>query len=268
MDPAADYQMAVHDRFVTPPPFSDVLVGIARSVEEKIATQADTLPNFQYPQLDPSDPSEPVAAAELRKFIHSIGRIVALADWWASHRGAFVSVWSKLLGEVDAAGEWPPESLEGMIKKLEEASDKANPLDNIARHLKEAKETAAEWNNIHTEQRMREAIAEALEPLKALRNLVDAETHRTIDSLSERVRSILEDIRLKERFTFGNAELDRRQVFVHGRFSQDYKIDAGLVANASWLRAVLWAFIFAMRDEAIQGEIVATSLSWCWTILK
>ena len=101
---------------------------------------------------------------------------------------------------------------------------------------------------------MREAIARALEPLKDLKYLVDAETHRTIESLSGRVTSILEDIRLKERFGFGNTELDKRQVTVRGRFSQDYKIDAGLVANASWLRAVLWAFIFAMREQVIEKQ--------------
>ena len=72
--------------------------------------------------------------------------------------------------------------------------------------------------------------------------------------MSGRVGAILEDIRLKERFDFGNAELEKRQVTVHGRFSRDYKVDAGLVANASWLRAVLWAFIFAIRDEAIQDQ--------------
>ena len=254
MDPAADYRIAVRDRFVKPAPFSDVLVGIARSVEQQIASQSESLPDFQHPPFDPLAKPELAAASELRRFIHDVRRVVALADWWANHGGAFVNAWSTLLGEANADSEWPPESLEGMLKKLEEASDKAEPLDKIASHLKDAKNTASEWKNIYTEQRMREAIAEALKPLKDLKYLVDAETHRTIESLSGRVDAILEDIRLKERFDFGNAELEKRQVTVHGRFSRDYKIDAGLVANASWLRAVLWAFIFAMRDEAIQDQ--------------
>ena len=46
----------------------------------------------------------------------------------------------------------------------------------------------------------------------------------------------------------------RRQVEVHGRFSDDYKIDASLVANASWLRSILWALVFAMREEAISDQ--------------
>ena len=254
MNPAADYGIAVRGRFVKPAPFSDVLVGITRSVESQIASHAESLPGFQHPPFGPRSKPEPAAVGELRSFIHDVRRVVALADWWENHRGAFVSAWLTLLGEANAEGKSPPESLEGMLKKLEDANDKAEPLDKIASHLRDAKKAAAEWKAIHTEQRMREAIAEALEPLKDLKNLVDAETQRTIESLSGRVGAILEDIRLKERFDFGNAELEKRQVTVHGRFSQDYKIDAGLVANASWLRAVLWAFIFAIRDEAIQDQ--------------
>ena len=254
MNPAMDYSAAVRDRFVTSVPFFDVLVGIARSVEAQIMTQAPLLPSFRYPRFEQLASPEPLAASELRKFIHDIRRVVTLADWWADHRGAFVSAWSTLLGETNPAGEWPPSSLAGMIRKLEEASERAEPLDKISSYLKDAGETAKEWNSIQTEQRMREAIGKALEPLKDLRHLVDAETHRTIESLSDRVGLILKDIRLKERFDFGNAELEKRSVTVHGRFSQDYKVDAGLVANASWLRSVLWAFTFAMRDEAIQDQ--------------
>ena len=252
MDPANDYGTAVRDRFVRSAPFSDVLVGIAQSVEKQVTSQNASLANFQYSSFDPPTKPEPAAASALRQFIHDVRRIVALADWWKEHRSAFVVAWSALLGEPDEDGKWPPESLEGMLKKLEEASQKAEPLDKIATHLRDAKETAAEWQDINTEQKMREAVAEALEPLKDLKNLVDAETHRSIQSLSSRVGVVLNDIRLKDRFEFENTELEKRQVTVHGRFSEDYKIDAGLVANASWLRAILWAFVFAMREEAIE----------------
>ena len=254
MDPAVTYGLAVRARFVTSAPFSDVLVGLARAVEERVAAQEESLPGFQYPEWDTSVSTEPVPARELRHLIHEVRRVVALAVWWGTHRSAFVNAWSTLLGEENEAGEWPPESLEGMIKKLEEANDRAQPLDRIAGHLRDAGETVSEWTKINKEQKMREAIADALEPLKDLKYLVDAETHRTIESLSDRVGSILNEIRLKERFDFGNAELEKRRVTVHGRFSKDYKIDAGLVANASWLRAVLWAFTFAMRDQAIQEQ--------------
>ena len=39
---------------------------------------------------------------------------------------------------------------------------------------------------------------------------------------------------------------------VRGGFVPDLRMDATVVANASWLRAVLWAFLFALREEAIE----------------
>ena len=254
MDPTADYGTAVQNLYVKSTPFSDVLVGVAQSVEKQAALQTKSLPNFHYQSLGPTKNTEPAPASELRRLIHNVQRVVALADWWAKHRGAFVDAWSTLLGKADGDGKQPAESVEGMLKKLEEASEKAEPLDEIAARLKGARETATKWVDVNTEQKMREAIAEALEPLKNLKGLVDAETHRSIQSLSSRIGTILNDIRLKDRFDFENTELNKRRVMVHGGFGEDYKIDAQLVANASWLRAVLWAFVFAMREEAIKDQ--------------
>ena len=252
MEPATDYKNAVMGRFVNAPPFSDVLVGVARSVSEKIDTQLKSLPRFQHPAFETSPSREPTSVSTLRRLFHDVRRIITLVEWWHEHRKAFVEAWSGVLGQADEQGVYPDDSVAGIVKKLGEATEKATPLDALASNLTDAAESAKEWTAIHGEQKIREAIAETLEPLKDLKQLVDAETHRTIESLSDRVTLILQEIRLKERFDFGNAELARRQVTVRGRFNPDYKIDANLVANASWLRAVLWAFIFAMRDEAIQ----------------
>ena len=90
--------------------------------------------------------------------------------------------------------------------------------------------------------------------LKDLRVLVDAETHRSIEALSVRVGTILEEIRLRDRFAFGRADLAKKAVTVQGSFSQGLKIDAAMVANSSWLRAILWAFIFALREQTIADQ--------------
>ena len=251
MEPATDYENAVIERFVNAPPFSDVLLGVSRSIAAKTVSQLESLPRFQYPVFQPSAKSEPSSVTILRKFFYNVQRIIVLVEWWHEHRPSFVEAWSAVLGQANESGEYPPDSVAGIVRKLEEATEKAQPLDGLATNLTDATESAKNWTTIYTEQKIREAIAEALEPLKDLKHLVDAETHRTIESLSSRVTLILQEIRLKERFDFGNAEMARRQVTVRGRFSPDYKIDASFVANASWLRAVLWAFIFAMRDEAI-----------------
>jgi len=39
---------------------------------------------------------------------------------------------------------------------------------------------------------------------------------------------------------------------VFGGFSSDMRIDATLVANTSWLRAILWAFVLALREQTIE----------------
>lgn len=254
MNPAVDYAAAVRDRFVHATPFSDVLVGLATSVERQVSAQSDLLPDFHFQSFAPPSEAEPAAAKELRRLIHDVKRISALVDWWSEHRSVFVNAWLTLLGEQDGSGTWSVDSLEGMLTKLEEANDRAEPLDRIAKHLNDAKEAAAKYEEINSVQKMREDIATALEPLKELKNLVDAETHRSIQSLSGRVSEILKEIRLKDRFDFESTELEKRQVAVHGRFSDDYKIDATLVANASWIRSILWAFVFAMRDEVIEDQ--------------
>ncbi len=39
---------------------------------------------------------------------------------------------------------------------------------------------------------------------------------------------------------------------MEGSFAEGMQIDAALVANSSWLRALLWAFIFALREQTIE----------------
>ena len=46
--------------------------------------------------------------------------------------------------------------------------------------------------------------------------------------------------------------LGRKAVNVEGSFDPGIQIDALLVANTSWLRAILWVFVFALREETIE----------------
>ena len=46
--------------------------------------------------------------------------------------------------------------------------------------------------------------------------------------------------------------MSKKSVTVEGSFVPGIKIDAALVANSSWLRALLWAFIFALREQTIE----------------
>ena len=115
MNPASDYGTAVRDRYVKAAPFSNVLVGIARSVEKHVTLQTASLPNFHYQSFEPTE-TEPAPASELRLLIHNIRRVVALVDWWEEHRGVFVDAWSTLLRKSDENSKRTIQSIESMLK--------------------------------------------------------------------------------------------------------------------------------------------------------
>jgi hypothetical protein len=83
-------------------------------------------------------------------------------------------------------------------------------------------------------------------------SLAEAQARLAIETLSEEIEAILKRMHLSERLAFKGANLQRKAgLQVHGGFAGDLKIDATLVANTSWLRSVLWAFLFALRKEAV-----------------
>ena len=161
---------------------------------------------------------------------------MSLVAWWDSNRLLFVDAWSSLKGVADAEGKFPAESLEGKLESLEAALEKAAPLDEVATALKEAAAQAEKWLVIHSHQLVREAIAEALEPLKDLRTLVAAQTASSISALSARMKSVLDRIHFKERLSFEDAALSKKSVQVSGSFDHGIRVDASTVANSSWLR--------------------------------
>jgi hypothetical protein len=109
------------------------------------------------------------------------------------------------------------------------------------------------WVQIDAVQETREAIKEALEPFKGLRVLVAAETANSIAGLSGTINAICERISLNERLSYEEAVIGRKEVSVSGSFNPGMRINAALVANTSWLRAILWSFVFALREETLRA---------------
>ncbi len=106
---------------------------------------------------------------------------------------------------------------------------------------------------IEKELKHREAIADSLMPLKNLGPLAESVAREAIEGLSDRIAELLKQIHLTEQLQFHDARLHRKEgLVVRGGFVPDLRIDATLVANTSWLRAVLWAFLFALREEAVE----------------
>lgn len=252
MDPKESFSVAVLQRFSEDSPFSDVLTGVAGCAKRIVAAQKAMLPQFAYSQLQ-NDEHEPESAQNLRRTIHSLERLDALVTWWGNNREIFVNAWSTVLGKKQDDGTFDTESIEGQLAILEQALAKAEPLDALSKHLTVAADAAAKWAVINKEQELREKIAKALEPLKELRNLVGAETASSIARLSSRIKDILDRIHLREKLKYKDTSLEKKLVNVLGSFEEGITINSALVANTSWLRAILWSFILALREETLDA---------------
>lgn len=252
MDPVDAYSTTMVEKFVTDQPFSDFLTGLAASAKTIVEAQAKTLPHFSYAAFTPIN-NNSEAVTKLQREIHALERLIALVDWWKTNRPSFVDAWSNLIGKKQDDDTFPLESVEGKLMVLEQALRHARPLDDLSKHLTSAATAASTWAKINAVQKTREAIAQAIAPLKDLRLLVAAETASSIARLSGTINAICERICLKERLTYEEAIIGRKEVSVTGSFSPGMRIDAALVANTSWLRAILWSFIFALREETLQA---------------
>jgi len=251
MEPKNDYGDAVRARFCSAAPFSTVLTGIAVSIKAKIDDQLEALPDFSYAPFA-HDGTEPNSAVELRRKLHSLERLISLAAWWHDNRQLFRNAWSEILGAKQADDTFPSRSVEAQLSALEIALHKADPLDEFSKTLKAAADAAVAWGPIAAEQARRAAIAKALTPLKDLRHLVAAETARSIATLSSRMAATLERIHHQERLTFQRAAVNKKEVTVDGSLEPGLHIDASLVANSSWLRAILWSFLLALREQIVE----------------
>ena len=251
MQPRDAFLSAAKDRFAEAPPFSTVLTGMAKFASEAATKVVEKLPEFNHAAA-PQQGDVPAAAQDLSKYMRDIERVSVLVSWWHTAGERFVSGWNDLKGVALEGGGFPADSLEGKLTALEAALETATPLDDLAKALNDAATEAAKWLPIYEQQRAREAIAEALSPLKDLRLLVATEAASSISSLSGRMKAVLERIHFRERLSFEDAELSKNAVQVAASFDPGIRIDASVVANSSWLRAILWAFVLALREQAIE----------------
>jgi hypothetical protein len=258
MNPADAYVVAMREKFIADEPFSNILTGLAAFARAKVEDQKGALPHFTYPDFKPTE-GEPESAVKLRQEFHALERLIALVKWWTTARAAFVEAWNALIGKKQEDGTSPAASIEGKLAMLEQALGHARPLDDLSKHLTNAATAVTSWVQIDAVQRTREAIKDALEPLKGLRILVAAETANSIARLSGTINAICERISLSERLSYEEAVVGRKEVSVTGSFNPGMRINAALVANTSWLRAILWSFIFALREETL-GAIGVNSL--------
>lgn len=250
MQPRDAFSEAAKQVFVQGAPFSTVLTGVAAFASDAADRITQKLPAFVHTMPAP-DLASPPEASGLLSFIAKVDRVIALALWWQTHRPQFASGWREIVGSATEDGTYPADCVEGKIQALEAALERAGPLDQLAKDLETAAKEADLWLPIQVQQRVREEIATALMPLKDLRLLVAAQTAGSISALADRMKAILGRIHFKERLSFEDAVLEKKTVLIAGSFDPGVRVDASVVANSSWLRAILWSFVLAVREQAI-----------------
>ncbi len=145
------------------------------------------------------------------------------------------------------------ESLSTHISRLTYALETAEPYRIAAEAMRTVWRVGITAAEIEKEVTRRDEIAACLVPLKNLGSLCEAIAREAIHGLSGRISAVLERIHLTEQLKFQSARLERKEgLVVRGELAPALRIDATLVANTSWVRAVLWAFLFSLREEAIE----------------
>lgn len=248
----------IETRFVNRPRFKKTLATFAGLVADALGR----VPSTELETLAPST-GQLNAIQRLQARIAAVRRLVLLERWHRDHSLAWEAWWADAVDctSVEATEDAVPgqtaearrETFAAHLIRLSNAISKAEPYRSAADALARAWKHGREARRLQKIQEERESIAGQLAPLKTLGALADAQARLAIETLSEDIGAILKRIHITERLAFMGARLQRKAgLEVHAAFAEDFKIDATLVANTSWLRAVLWAFLFALRQEAVK----------------
>ena len=251
----------IREEFVLADQYKSYLVRFAMLVESALSDAPAARIKFSYAKTAP-DASH--GHNKIMARIAILEHLLDLAEWFKSHSAAWTAWWNTLANqdtgrtpETDKQeaplSEAPKrESLKNHIARLSDALAKAEPYRNAANEMRAAWRVGNTAAEIEKEVTRRDEIANSLEPLKSLGSLCEAVAREAIEGLSGRISNILERIHLTEQLQFQSARLERRKgLVVRGELTPALRIDATLVANTSWVRGVLWAFLFSLREEAV-----------------
>lgn len=243
--------------------YSKILVSLVAQVNSSLTT----IPS-QSVTHSPivTQPSEEQMDKQVADLIAVLERLLMLAEWHTANASRWESWWVELAqGPADSddkaksepandtTAEKSPESLTAHLERLSNALQKAEPYRKAAKALRDAWKESVDAVKLQKIVDKREEVATALQPLKLLGSLSESIARDAIYQLSARMGEILQGIHLTETLKYREARLIRKEgLVVKAGFGLELRIDATLVANTSWLRAVLWSFILALREEAVK----------------
>jgi energy-coupling factor transporter ATP-binding protein EcfA2 len=257
-EPRKDLVADLRSTFTQKERYSKILVKFKTIVEEALLHA----PTVELPKA-PLIPDGVAKSVDER--IAIIERAIALAEWYRTESSAWLVWWEQAtstvssIQAVEAGSETTPapneseESLSQHLTRLSDAVAKAKPYRSAAESMRSAWTAGKTVTRIEKELDKREKVADLIAPLKQLVSLSQAVARDAIEDLSERIAQILNRIQLTEQLRYHDAQLSKKEgIVVYGAFGNAIRIDAALIANTSWLRAVLWAFTFALREEAVE----------------
>lgn len=245
----------LRDNFVLKSRYADFLVGFGAIVESALTdapVAALDVPGHKSVHTGPK------GLEEIEERLVILEHLMAISEWFSSNSASWIAWWASLATTATSHTAKSPrragqESLTEHLSRLSDALTKAEPYRVAASAMRKAWSAGKTAAEIEEEVTRRDEIADSLLPLKKLGPLCNAIARDAIDGLSTRISRILKRIHLTEQLQFQKARLEGKQGFVvRGEMVPELSIDATLVASTSWVRAVLWAFLFSLREEAIE----------------
>jgi hypothetical protein len=190
--------------------------------------------------------------AELCRAIAEAKRLSALITWWPAVQLGLAALREATLGREHEQGKWTPGTLGAALEDLLALVAAAAPIDEALRSAEAAQEAASVLGALRAERALRNRIVEALEPLKGLTKLVDDEARTALSDVATLTRKWFSDVYYVGNLGLGGAAITRKGVLEVEGILGGVLLDAALVANTSWLRAFLWAFVFALRQHTLE----------------
>jgi hypothetical protein len=184
------------------------------------------------------------AAKAIAHRLDQIERMCRLAEWFEAQGKSWADWWAKLTPSEGGDDETLSSHLRHLNKSITEAEPYRVGADAMRLAWVQGRTAAA----IERDQQRRQEIAD-----NQLSNLAEAQARNAITELSERISAIHSATYIVDRLKFQGASLDKKTgLVVRGKLGENMRIDATLIANTSWLRAILWAFIHALRQEEVE----------------
>jgi hypothetical protein len=208
-------------------------------------------------QVVSAEPEAVSGTGAVLSSIQKLEQLVVIAEWFDTEKGNWAAWW-KALSKSDplpdgTIPETDPETLSAHVARLSSSMREAEPYRLGAAAMRLAWGHGVKASGIAKEIAQRQDIADALAPLKTLDKFADAQTRDALNGLSGKIGKIHGETYISDAVQFQGAALEKKTgLVIHGAMSEEICVDATLVANTSWVRGVLWAFIFSLREEAVE----------------